>query len=256
MTTPRLFVVVPIFNEEANLPRFLHDLGSLGRAVEADGRRLELLAVDDGSSDRSVAVLESARPGYDVAVLRHDRNRGPGAAFATAFSHLADRLAEPDLVFTIEGDNTSRVDTALQMLTRLREGYDAVLASPYAYGGGIVNTSFLRTVLSHGANGFMKGLVKLHGVHTMSSFFRLYRAPTIKRLQETFGPAIVERTGFESMVELLMKMVILKMRISEVEMCLDTSARIGKSKMKILQTIRGYLILFSLRPRWERQAHQ
>jgi dolichol-phosphate mannosyltransferase len=254
MRLPHVFVVVPILNEEANLPRFLHDLGSLARASEAMGRKLRLLAIDDGSSDRSTAVLESATPGFDVVVLRHDHNRGPGAAFATAFAYLAESLAEPDLVFTIEGDNTSRVDTALQMLTRLGEGYDVVLASPYAYGGGIENTSILRTLLSHGANGFMRGMVGVHGIHTMSSFFRLYRSSAIQRLQHIFGPGILERTGFEAMVELLMKMVILKMRISEVEMRLDTSLRIGRSKMKILRTVRGYLALFALRTRWEQAA--
>jgi len=129
-----------------------------------------------------------------------------------------------------------------------------VLASPYAYGGGIVNTSGLRIALSHVANGFLKSFIGLHGFLTMSSFFRLHRAAVIQRLQSCYGPMIMERTGFEAVVEMLVKMTVLDVTISEVPMVLDTSRRAGKSKMKILRTIRNYLSLYFDRPRWISQA--
>jgi len=72
-------------------------------------------------------------------------------------------------------------------------------------------------------------------------------------LQGSYGPGIIERTGFECMVELLIKTVLLKASVSEVEMLLDSSQRIGKSKMKILRTIRGYFSLVPLRFKWSRQ---
>src|ERR1700704_3856744 len=103
--------------------------------------------------------------------VRHEDNRGPGAAFATGFALFHGRLSPADWVVTIEGDNTSRVELLGQMLTRAQEGFDVVLASPYLYGGGIVNTSLWRTVLSHVANLFVKEALGLHGIMTMSSFF-------------------------------------------------------------------------------------
>ncbi|MDP7097121.1 MAG: hypothetical protein QF511_01130, partial [Rhodospirillales bacterium] len=60
----------------------------------------------------------------------------------------------------------------------------------------------------------------------------------------------VERAGFESMVEMLVKMVHLKMAISEVPMVLDTTLRAGKSKMKVMKTVIGYLSLYRLKGRW------
>src|SRR5262249_36921122 len=163
--------------------------------------------------------------------------RGPGAAFAAAFTRLTGLLRDEDWVLTMEGDNTSRVELVSQMFVRSAEGYDAILASPYMYGGGITNTTTVRTLLSYGANVFIREILGIQGILTMSSFFRLYRASLIRRLQARYGPGIVERRGFESMIEMLMKMVLMRTPISEVPMVLDTSLRAGKSKMKLLRTM-------------------
>jgi hypothetical protein len=89
---------------------------------------------------------------------------------------------------------------------------------------------------------------------TMSSFFRLYRGSSFMRLQQTFGPHIIERAGFESMIELLLKITYLKMSVSEVAMKLDTSRRAGKSKMKIARTALGYVTLWWEKDRWRAKA--
>ncbi len=261
-----LYVIIPVLNEAANLGRLLTELGQWATRLGAAGKcaRVTVIFVDDGSTDGTAefAAAEIATPGlaenvpsrsFDLLVLRHARNLGPGAAFATAFKDLAGRLGDHDRVITMEGDNTSRLATAERMLVRQREGYDMVLASPYAYGGGFRQTSLLRLVLSQVANGSLKGILGIHGFHTMSSFFRVYTGELVRRLQGPFGPGIVERTGFECMVELLIKAVLLKASVSEVEMMLDSSQRIGKSKMKILRTIRGYFSLLRLRYKWSRQ---
>ena len=187
-------------------------------------------------------------------MLRLDVNQGPGRAFATAFSHLAPRLRETDWVVTIEGDNTSRLELLQQMLKRAEEGFDVVLASPYLYGGGIANTTAYRVFLSHMANMFVKEGLGLHGIVTMSSFFRLYRGSAFLRLQSVFGPEIVQRRGFESMIELLLKIIYLNMTVSEVAMKLDTSRRAGKSKMKVARTALGYLTLWRDKRQWRRAA--
>lgn len=247
-----LHVVVPVYNEAPNMKVLFKAFGALNKEF---GRRfaISIILVDDGSGDDTVALARAASGKLKLTVLEHGRNRGPGAAFATAFSHLSRRLGKSDWVITMEGDNTSRHELIRQMLTRAEEGFDVVLASPYMYGGGFSQTSFLRKLLSSGANLVVKDLLDIQGILTVSSFFRLYRSSALQRLQKSFGPGIVERTGFESMVEMVMKMVMLRLRLSEVAMQLDSSKRQGKSKMRIMRTIRGYLSLWLSRKRWVRQ---
>ena len=142
------------------------------------------------------------------------------------------------------------------VVTEAAEGFDAVFASPYMYGGGFTQTSFLRKLLSSGANLIVKDLLVIQGILTVSSFFRLYRAGTLLRMQRVFGAGIVERTGFESMVEMVMKMTMLPITISEVAMLLDSSRRKGKSKMSLLRTIRGYLVLWKYKRGWMEQVEK
>jgi dolichol-phosphate mannosyltransferase len=265
MTTPanarpvresKLYLVVPVYNEAENLPRLLKgiDESAPGLSAAAAGASIRLVFVDDGSQDETVRLAEEHGAARPLTVLKHGKNFGPGRAFATAFEWLGPLLGEEDLVMTLEGDNTSRLETGRRMLVRLGEGYDVVLASPYSYGGGFAQTSLLRLFLSHAANGMVKVAFGVRGLHTMSSFFRLYRPGILKRLQAVYGPGILERAGFESMVEMIIKLIMVGATISEVEMKLDSSARVGASKMKILTTIRGYLVLAGLRPRWVREA--
>lgn len=245
-----LFVVVPVFNEAPNIDALFDAFKALQLELK-DQFQTSFILVDDGSNDDTVALARRAANDLDLQVLAHGFNRGPGAAFATGFNSLAGRLAPDDWVITMEGDNTSRHELVKQMLTRTREGFDVVLASPYMYGGGFTQTSFLRKLLSSGANLVVKDLLDIQGIMTVSSFFRLYRGAALLKMQQVFGPNILDRTGFESMVEMVMKMAMLKLTISEVAMQLDSSRRKGKSKMKIVRTIRGYLSLWRSKSGWE-----
>ncbi|MBI2756929.1 MAG: glycosyltransferase family 2 protein [Chloroflexi bacterium] len=250
---PRLYMVVPVFNEVDNLER----LFGAFRTVEAEfgaRYRLQFVMVDDGSTDGSPERASALASPLDFVLLRNRTNQGPGGAFGAAFEYLASRLEDVDWVVTLEGDNTSRHELLRQMFRRAEEGYEVVLASPYMYGGGITNTSALRVFLSHMANAFVKEFLGAHGILTLSSFFRLYRAPVLKALQATYGPRILERPGFECMVELLLKLIYLGTTISEVPMVLDTSLRAGSTKMRIGRTIVGYVGLYGHLGHWRTQC--
>lgn len=251
--TDALYVMAPVFNEAENLPRLFDAF----REIAADhGERfaVSFVLVDDGSTDGTAALARELAVGVELTVLEHGVNRGPGSAFATVFEHLAPHIKPGDSIVTMEGDNTSRHDLLRLMLRRAEEGHDAVFASPYMYGGGILHTTPVRMFMSHVANLFVKELLGVHGLLTVSSFYRLYRGASLQRLQVAYGAQIVERRGYESMVEMVLKMTYLGLSVSEVPMVLDTKRRAGKSKLKVFRTAFGYLALFRGKRRWRRQA--
>ena len=244
-----LFVLIPVYNEAGNIPKLIGSLKSLSDELSKKFK-VCIFLVDDGSQDQTAILARQITGNLDLDILQHPKNLGPGRAFGTGFKHLSGLITEDDLVLTMEGDNTSRIELVWQMIHRLEEGFDVILASPYLYGGQIENTSAYRIFLSNMANLFIKELMGIHGLLTVSSFFRLYKATSLNLLQSHYGNQIVERDGFECMVEMIMKMAFLKIRISEIAMVLDTKARVGKSKMKIIKTIRGYLALWFLKKKW------
>jgi dolichol-phosphate mannosyltransferase len=248
-----LYVLVPMLNEAANLPTLMASMRGLAGQLPLHVTP-RFLIIDDGSTDGTGATAARLAVGLDFTLLRHESRRGPGRAFATGFTHLARKVGPDDYVATMEGDNTSRLELLSAMFGRAREGYDVILASPYLYGGAIEHTTTWRVVLSRIANVFVKEVLGLTGLATVSSFYRLYRGSVILNLQRCYGPGIVERAGFECMVELLLKMVYTRTTISEVPMTLDTSLRAGTSKLEVLPTIWGYLRLWHDRRRWRAAA--
>jgi glycosyltransferase involved in cell wall biosynthesis len=90
---PVLSVIMPVYNEAATVAEVIHRVLSVDLALEID-----LIAVDDGSTDDSVAILD-AIPDPRLRIARHDRNRGKGAAIRTGLT-----VADGDIVVIQDAD--------------------------------------------------------------------------------------------------------------------------------------------------------
>ena len=73
-------VIVPVYNEAANLDELLH-------AIRSSPVKKEVIIVDDGSTDGTRAKLQALPPADDVTVVFHEKNYGKGAAIRTALAY-------------------------------------------------------------------------------------------------------------------------------------------------------------------------
>jgi glycosyltransferase involved in cell wall biosynthesis len=88
MNRPELSVVMPVYNERETIER------AIAGVLEADvAPSFELVIVDDGSTDGSREILEQTTWPGEVRLLRHDRNRGKGAAVRTALVEAKGRFS-------------------------------------------------------------------------------------------------------------------------------------------------------------------
>ena len=121
MSRPRNFsVVIPIYNEESNLPELLDRTLKACRAV---GAPFEIILVSDGSHDRSpelIAAAAEANPGEIVGVLLN-RNYGQHAAVFAGFEH-----ASGDVVITLDGDLQNPPEEIGKLFGKMVEGFDVV----------------------------------------------------------------------------------------------------------------------------------
>jgi glycosyltransferase involved in cell wall biosynthesis len=112
-------VVVPVLNEEDSLP-LLHQ--RLSEALAHSGCSYEIIVVDDGSTDRSFAIMEEIQAHDEhLRVVRFRRNYGQTAAFAAGF----DR-AQGDVVITIDADLQNDPADIPALMAKIAEGYDVV----------------------------------------------------------------------------------------------------------------------------------
>jgi dolichol-phosphate mannosyltransferase len=228
--TPNVFVI-PAYNEEENLPRLFADLEARPALFPEESR---VLIVDDGSQDATAELAEAYTGPLPVELIRLERNQGPGAAFRAGFEAALARCPGDALVVTLEADTTSDLDALPVMLERAAAGAELVLASWV-----MVNVSRLRRLLSEGAGFVVRRALGLEA-KTVSSFFRVYRASVLRAGFARYGDELIRERGFACKAEILAKLVDLGACIEEVPVGLDTSRRVGKSKMPILRTILAY----------------
>lgn len=229
-----IYFLIPVFNEKENLKNLHREISSLNLPD-----KLFFVFSDDGSTDGSTTLIENIFDTNSFVVLGDGINRGPGAAFNTGFLWILRNSTSSDTVVTIEADCTSDLTILPTMLTLNSLGYDLVLASVYAQGGGFDKTSFLRKFISAVANFIYRFLFNVK-VLTLSSFYRAYKVSLLQRIHDRYDGKIIEERGFVCMLEILTRAIWCNAKIIEVPMELHSSKRVGKSKMKIITTTFQY----------------
>jgi undecaprenyl-phosphate 4-deoxy-4-formamido-L-arabinose transferase len=120
MSHPEVSIVIPVYNEEAGLPALF---ARLYPALDALGRSYEVIFVNDGSRDRSAAMLREqyqARPEVTRVILFHG-NFGQHRAIMAAFEHCRG-----DRIVTLDADLQNPPEEIGKLLAAMDEGHDYV----------------------------------------------------------------------------------------------------------------------------------
>jgi glycosyltransferase involved in cell wall biosynthesis len=184
--TPEISLVIPVYNEEENLP-VLH--GEIRQAMEGMGRPYEVIYVDDGSTDGSPAVL-GGLAGQDrrVRVLRQRRNSGQSAALDAGF-----RFARGEIVVTLDADLQNDPADIPRLLERIGD-HDVV--------SGVRTRrqdTWVRKISSRIANG-IRNKVTHESVTDVGCTLRAARAEYLRRIHvfngmHRFLPTLLRMEG-------------------------------------------------------------
>lgn len=219
-----LSVILPVYNEEQNL-RPLFD--RLIQALEAMGRPYEIIAVDDGSTDASFAILEQLHSRHPrLRVVRFRRNFGQTAAFAAGF----DR-ARAGVIVTIDADLQNDPADIPRLLEKMAEGYDVVSGWRQKRQDRFLD----RKLPSLVANRLISAVTGVH-LHDYGCSLKAYRRDVIENVQlygelHRFIPALASWMGI---------------RVAEIPVT-HHPRRHGKSKYGLSRTVRVLLDLLTVR---------
>jgi len=168
----------PAFNDGASVGKVVADALAVLPELTAD---YEVIVVDDGSTDDTSEVLERlAATNKQVRVLRHETNRGYGAALRSGF-----RNATKDLIFYTDGDGQYDVSELPRLHASLTDGVDVV--------------NGYKTMRSDGAHrrilgGFYNRLAHLMfdlPVRDVDCDFRLLRRSVVERVELTVSSGAI-----------------------------------------------------------------
>lgn len=217
-------IVIPLYNEEASL-RELYDW--IARSLAPGDFSYEVIFVDDGSSDRSWAVIEEIAGKADtVKGIRFRRNYGKSAALNSGF-----RAAKGDVVITMDADlqdSPEEIPGLYQMI--MEEGYDLVSGWKKRRHDPVS-----KTLPSRFFNWVTRKTSRVK-LHDFNCGLKAYRLDVVKSL-EVYGemhryiPVMANYAGFT--------------RIGE-KVVSHQSRKYGVTKFGIERFLRGFLDLLSI----------
>ncbi|MGH9399277.1 MAG: glycosyltransferase family 2 protein, partial [Thermoanaerobaculia bacterium] len=116
----KVSVVVPVYDEEGNLPEFLRRLTAV---MDGRGEPYEIILVNDGSTDRSLGILKdwAARRPDRVRALDLSHNFGQHQAILAGFRDVTGEVA-----VTLDADLQNPPEEIPKLLGKIAEGYDLV----------------------------------------------------------------------------------------------------------------------------------
>ncbi|HXY10565.1 MAG TPA: glycosyltransferase family 2 protein [Terriglobales bacterium] len=167
---PKYSIVVPLHNEQDNVTD-LYD--RLKAVMEAEGASFEIVLVDDGSEDRTPALLqEIAAIDSRITVVRLRRNFGQTSALAAGFDHACG-----EYIIAMDGDLQHDPADIPLFLEKIGQGYDIVSG----WRKRRVDNLWLRRIPSRCANWMM---AKLSGVdiHDFGTTFKAYRRDILEQI--------------------------------------------------------------------------
>ena len=181
-SSPAISVVVPLYNEEDNIVNLQRELDQALAGLD-----YELVLVDDGSSDATVAHVQ---PGERVRLLCFAKNAGQSAAM-----HAGIHAARGDVIVTIDGDLQNDPKDIPALVKKLDEGFDLVCG----YRAKRKDTTFKR-LQSRIANGVRRSFIG-DGVRDTGCTLKAMRRECREALlpfngMHRFIPALIASMGY------------------------------------------------------------
>jgi len=236
-----IYIVLPSFNEEQGLQSVLPGLEKLSK--ERPGELFRVVVVDDGSQDRTSEVANSFSNRLDIKIFRFEQNRGVGEVFKQGLHYVRNDSKNPseDICVVLDSDNTQDPRVMLEMMDRIRQGDDIVIASRFQGHGKMVGCPWTRKIFSYGVSWLLQLIISVPNVKDYSIFYRAYRISILQEGFLRYGDQLLEGQGFSSIAGLLIKLGNITRKISEVPFVLRYDLKTGSSGMKVIKTIQGYL---------------
>jgi len=219
-------LILPMYNEEDNVIITLNEVKKVLQTYES----YQIVAVDDGSSDRTLELLEEyASENPELVVLKHPVNMGMGRALRTGFEK-----AEGDVIVTLDADLSYEPQYITQLIQELHQNHlDIVIGSQYMAGGETEDIPFIRLFVSKMANKIV-GYALDKNISTVTGILRAYRKEVLDSIE-------IEATGTEINPEILSKAIAIGFEVKEIPVKLK-GRKLGESKIQFRSTTISHLL--------------
>lgn len=228
----KAIVIVPTYNERANLPALVERIMALPDAVD-------LLVVDDNSPDGTGALADEFAAKFpSIHVLhRHEKN-GLGQAYCKGFAWALARGY--DFILEMDGDLSHDPSDIPRLVAAARDGADLVLGSRYKGGIRVINWPMRRLLLSTAAAVYVR-LVTGMPFSDPTGGYKCFRQEALRLL----NLEAVRSNGYSFQIELTHKLWRRGCDVREVPIVF-TERQVGVSKLSRRIVFEAILVTWRL----------
>jgi dolichol-phosphate mannosyltransferase len=223
-----LSVVIPARDEEGCIAATVEHLQI---ELRLNNIPHEIIVVDDGSTDRTWAILQDLRT--RIATLVPIQNPGPNG-FGRAVTWGLDQMCG-DAVVIMMADESDDARDVVRYWNRLNEGYDCVFGSRFIKGGGVIDYPKIKLFLNRAANLFLKVLFRIK-LNDTTNAFKAYRREVIEGCRPLIAP------HFNITVEIPLKAIVRGFSWTTLPITWR-NRRTGTPKLKIKEMGSRYLFI-------------
>ena len=240
-----IYIVLPIFNEEKGLERLIIDIENVLKKLSMN---FKIICVDDGSTDQSGKILKNLKKKNNLVIINHPYNLGLGYAIKSAFLYIYKQKIKNSIIIRLDSDNTHSPIYIKDFIKKIDEGFDVVIASRFIKEGEHGELNNIRKFISISANKVLKVFLNLKNIREITCGYRAYKFSIIEKYITYWGNDFLQLAnfGFSSTVEKLVKLNLMKAKITEIPFTLRYEKKMDESKMIFSLTSLGYLTMFIL----------
>ncbi|MEO6508858.1 MAG: glycosyltransferase [Patescibacteria group bacterium] len=166
-------LIVPCYNEETNIQTGVLD--KIGNYTKQDNRFIEVLIVDDGSSDHTKQIIQKKYlPEYPKFRLIENAHQGKAFAIMKGIQE-----ANGEYIIFSDFDLATPIEEAEKLIAETKNGYKIVIGSRKL---GRKGAPFARKLLSYGAVLLRNYFIDIKGVHDTQCGFKLFHTDTARKV--------------------------------------------------------------------------
>jgi glycosyltransferase involved in cell wall biosynthesis len=194
----KLSVVMPIFNEERTLEEIV-------RRVLATKYEIDLVLVDDGSTDRSREIMKELEAEHDgIRCFYHERNQGKGAALSTGFKQVVG-----DVVVIQDADLEYDPQDYAILLYPIEEGHADVVYGSRFLGGRYVRVHLFWHYVGNRMLTLLSNMLTNLNLSDMETCYKAFRIDVARKLD-------IQSRSFAVEPEMTAKVARMGVRVYEV----------------------------------------
>lgn len=230
-------VLLPIYNESESVYNLLENFSDFFNKYNFNEH--EIYAVNDNSNDDTEINIKKAIENFknlNIKYIKNASNKGLAQTLKENIKTITSESKSSDVLITMDGDNTHNPFTIIEMILKLEEGADIVIASRYCEASRIKGLSNKRILLSIIAKFLYSLRWQLKGVKDYTCNYRAYKITILKKLIRN-NSNFISQKEFSAVGELLKNLSKYNPIITEVPMILNYSNKKNNSNINLIKTI-------------------